>query len=141
MLVKTLVSAWGRLLRYSVAVVVAVSLAQGPSLAEEEELPENWEKNKLNGDVTAIAAGKAHWKNIGCYACHGRKAEGGVGPSLSDDIWIYKPTDKMVYNAISKGRSGTNMVGWSKELNPRQIWELVAFIRSLYVGDPEKIIW
>tara|TARA_A100001037_G_C15078139_1_gene602822 strand:- start:659 stop:1084 length:426 start_codon:yes stop_codon:yes gene_type:complete len=141
MLVKTLISAWGRLLRYGVAIVLAVSMAQGLSLAEEEELPENWEKNKLNGDVAAIAAGKAHWKNIGCYACHGRKAEGGVGPSLSDDIWIYKPTDKMVYNAIARGRSGTNMVGWSKDLTPRQIWELVAFIRSLYIGDPEKIIW
>ena len=109
--------------------------------ADEVASPESWEKNRLNGDLDAIAAGKAHWKNIGCYACHGRTAEGGVGPSLSDDIWVYKPTDRMVYNTIARGRAGTNMVGWSKELTPRQIWELVAFIRSLYVGDPEKIIW
>ena len=122
-------------------IILAICVMQSAVFAADEIAPEDWEKNKLNGDATAIAAGKAHWKNIGCYACHGRKAEGGVGPSLSDDIWIYKPTDKMVYNAIARGRSGTNMVWWSKDLTPRQIWELVAFIRSLYIGDPEKIIW
>ena len=130
-----------RLFRHLVVGVFVVLLMTGTARVEEGTSPESWETNPLNGNPDAIASGKAHWKNIGCYACHGRIAEGGVGPSLSDDIWVYKPTDRMVYNTISRGRSGTNMVGWSKDLTPEQIWELVAFIRSLYVGDPAKIIW
>ncbi len=92
-------------------------------------------------DAEAIAEGKALWSSTGCYACHGGKAEGGVGPSLTDDEWVYKPTDKALYKAIAQGRPGTNMVGWSKDLNNDQIWQLIAFIRSLYEGDPAKIIW
>jgi mono/diheme cytochrome c family protein len=33
------------------------------------------------------------------------------------------------------------MVGWSKDLSDEQIWKLIAYIRSLYEGDPDKIIW
>ena len=90
-------------LRRGAGIILVICVMQSGAFAEDEVAPENWEKNKLNGDAAAVAAGKAHWKNIGCYACHGRKAEGGVGPSLSDDIWIYKPTDKMVYNAFGHG--------------------------------------
>ena len=111
------------------------------AIADETIAPENWKTNLYTGDLDAIAAGKSLWKNIGCYSCHGQRAEGGVGPNLSDDVWVYKPTDKTLYNTIARGRSGTNMVGWSKELSPGQIWQLVAFIRSLYIGDPAKIIW
>ena len=70
-----------------------------------------------------------------------RVAEGGVGPSLIDDEWIYKPTDKTLFKTIAEGRKGTVMVGWSKELDPDQTWKVIAYIRSLYQGDPDKIIW
>jgi cytochrome c(L) len=99
------------------------------------------DSNPYTGDPDAITEGKALWRDTGCYSCHGGVAEGGVGPNLTDDDWVYKPTDKTLYKAISKGRNGTNMVGWSKELNPDQIWKVIAYIRSLYEGDPDKIIW
>jgi cytochrome c(L) len=101
----------------------------------------NAEKNPYAGDATAIKEGRKLWRKAGCYSCHGGVAEGGVGPSLIDDEWIYVPTDKTIYKAISDGRRGTVMVAWSKDLNPDQIWKVVAYIRSLYEGDPNKIIW
>ena len=64
-----------------------------------------------------------------------------MGPNLTDDQWVYKPTDKTLFKTISKGRKGTNMVGWSKDLDDDQIWKVIAYIRSLYQGDPHKIIW
>ncbi len=97
--------------------------------------------NPYTGDPAAIAAGKELWRDTGCYSCHGGLAEGGVGPDLTDDTWVYKPTDKMLFKTISKGRSGTNMVGWSADLDDDEIWRLVAYIRSLYRGSPKKIIW
>ncbi len=97
--------------------------------------------NPYTDDTAAVAEGKSLWGSAGCYSCHGGKAEGGLGPSLTDDDWVYTPTDKTLFKAISQGRPGTNMVGWSKDLSDEQIWKLIAYIRSLYEGDPDKIIW
>jgi cytochrome c(L) len=101
----------------------------------------NADNNPYTGDPAAIEEGRRLWRKTGCYSCHGGVAEGGVGPSLIDDEWIYVPTDKTLYKAISEGRRGTVMVAWSKELDPEQIWKVIAYIRSLYQGDPNKIIW
>jgi cytochrome c(L) len=99
------------------------------------------DKNPLTINDTNIIKGKKLWRKTGCYSCHGGNAEGGVGPSLKDDVWVYKPTDKMLFKTIAKGRSGTVMVGWEAELSETNIWEVIVFIRSLYTGDKKKIIW
>ena len=91
------------------------------------------EKNPFTGDAEAIAEGKQLWADTGCYACH--------GADLTDDEWVYRPTDATIFKAIARGRRGTTMVGWSDSLDDDQIWKVVAYIRSLYKGDPEKIIW
>ena len=111
----------------------------GAGSTEIEEIQVN--KNPLEINEENIAKGKKQWRKTGCYSCHGGNAEGGVGPSLQDDVWVYKPTDKMLFKTISKGRSGTVMVGWDLELSQTEIWEVIVFIRSLYNGDKSKIIW
>ncbi len=126
----------------TVAVVtLTVTVVCSDAIPDDAVSPENLDTNPYTGNLDAIADGRILWRNIGCYSCHGRTAEGGVGPNLSDDTWVYKPTDRTLFNTIARGRSGTNMVGWSNELSADQIWKLVAFIRSLYVGDSSKIIW
>lgn len=97
--------------------------------------------NPFTGDPDAIAQGKRLWAETGCYACHGKEAGGAVGPDLTDDQWVYRPTDATIFKAIAKGRKGTTMVGWSSSLTDEQIWKVIAYIRSLYKGDPDKIIW
>ncbi len=97
--------------------------------------------NPFTGDPDAIAQGKRLWAETGCYACHGKEAGGAVGPDLTDDQWVYRPTDATIFKAIAKGRKGTTMVGWSGSLTDEQIWKVIAYIRSLYKGDPDKIIW
>ncbi len=99
------------------------------------------ETNPYTGDPVAIEDGQELWAKTGCYSCHGETAEGAVGPNLTDDDWVYRPTDKTIFRAIAKGRKDTNMVGWSKKLTEDEIWKVIAYIRSLYKGDPEKIIW
>jgi cytochrome c(L) len=99
------------------------------------------DKNPLTLNEDNIFKGKKLWRKTGCYSCHGGNAEGGVGPSLQDDIWVYKPNDKMLFKTIAKGRSGTVMVAWESELSQTEIWEIIIFIRSLYTGDKSKIIW
>lgn len=97
--------------------------------------------NPLSINDENILKGKKNWRKAGCYSCHGGSGEGGVGPSLQDDVWVYKPTDKMLFKTIAKGRKGTVMVGWESELNNNEIWEIIVYIRSIYSGDKSKIIW
>lgn len=99
------------------------------------------DKNPYAGDEEAIAEGETLYVDTGCYACHGRKAEGAVGPSLVDDEWVRRPTDKTLFAVIANGRRGTNMVGWKDHLTEDQIWRVLAWIRSIYQGDPDKVIW
>ena len=101
----------------------------------------NIDNNPIEINAENILKGKKNWRKAGCYSCHGGNAEGGVGPNLQDDIWIYKPTDKMLFKTIAKGRKGTNMVGWESELDHYEIWEIIVYIRSIYLGDKDKIIW
>ena len=119
---------------WRLGVVVVAALLAGPAAA-------GGDKNPYTGDAAAIEDGRQLWAETGCYSCHGENAEGAVGPDLTDDEWVYRPTDKTLYRAIAEGRSGTNMVGWSTSLKPDEIWKIIAYIRSLYRGDPKKIIW
>ena len=116
------------------------SLAQA-GIEDKDTVPIENTENPFELDEKTIKAGKKLWRKRGCYSCHGGNAEGGVGPNLQDDIWVYKPSDAMLFKTIAKGRKGTNMVGWEKELNNDEIWKIIIFIRSIYNGDPQKIIW
>jgi cytochrome c-L len=98
-------------------------------------------KNPHAGSAEAIAEGKRFYLKAGCYACHGHEAEGAVGPDLTDDVWIYQPTDATLFKTISQGRAGTVMAGFADQLSAHEIWKIIAFIRSKYRGDPAKIIW
>jgi len=86
-------------------------------------------KNPFDGDVTAAAEGKKLFLKMGCYACHGHEAEGAVGPDLTDDEWIYKPTDAMIFNTINRGRPGTVMAPFGDQLKPEEIWKIVEWLR------------
>jgi cytochrome c(L) len=110
-------------LRYAGALALALLLI-GIARAEDEL------KNPFAGDAAAAAEGKRLFLKTGCYACHGHEAEGAVGPDLTDDEWIYKPTDSMIFNTIAKGRRGTVMAPFADQLTPDEIWKIVEFLRD-----------
>ena len=130
------------LINIILVILFLITLNKSMGGAGNKEIEEmQVDKNPLAINDTNIIKGKKIWRKTGCYSCHGGNAEGGVGPSLKDDVWVYKPTDKMLFKTIAKGRSGTVMVGWEAELSETNIWEVIVFIRSLYTGDKKKIIW
>ena len=86
--------------------------------------------NPFAGDASAAVEGKQLFLKTGCYSCHGHEAEGAVGPDLTDDEWIYKPTDSMIFNTIAKGRRGTVIAPFSDQLAPEEIWKVVEFLRD-----------
>jgi putative heme-binding domain-containing protein len=105
-------------------------------------------ENPLKGQPEAIRAGEKLFANM-CGGCHSAHAEGGRGPNLEDGQLVHRKDDRQLSASIRKGVPGTDMPPFN--LPDEQVWQLLAFIRSLSApaaesqapGDPEagKVIF
>ena len=97
-------------------------------------------KNPYTGNAAAIAEGKELYKKMNCYGCHGMQGGGGMGPSLIDETWkTGNGSDLSLLEQIREGKA--QMPPFKTVVNDDQAWKLIAYIRSLYKGDPTKITW
>lgn len=97
-------------------------------------------KNPYTGNADRITAGKAVWFKMSCYGCHGTMAGGGMGPNLTDAEWRYGGDDTSVFTTIKYGRPG-GMPPWGAKLSDDEIFTVMAYVRSLYRGDPSTKVW
>ncbi|MBI3209583.1 MAG: c-type cytochrome [Candidatus Solibacter usitatus] len=98
------------------------------SLSVCAQNPLNDPENPVAGDVAAIETGRKTFVNS-CAACHGANGEGGRGPALKEGRVIRRSSDFQMFTTIRKGVAGTDMPG--SNLPDDQLWQLVAFVRSL----------
>lgn len=64
-----------------------------------------------------------------CAQCHGKQREGGLGPSLVDNVWLNgEPTKSNLVKIISKGVLAKGMPAWEGLLNKTQIDQLSDFL-------------
>lgn len=84
----------------------------------------------LARDKLAVQAG-ADLFSRNCSKCHGARAEGGIGPNLTDEFWIGggAPTD--IHQAILLGRDGKGMPAWGLQLGTGAVQQLTAFALTL----------
>ena len=60
-----------------------------------------------------------------------------MGPSLRDSSWIYGGSNPHIFSSIAEGRAH-GMPAWGTRIPDQQIWQLVAYIRSLRTpNEPE----
>lgn len=90
---------------------------------------------KLDNAIAIIASGKAIFAQ-NCVACHGDKAQGTVGPNLTDEYWLHGGGIHNVFKTIKYGVLEKGMVSWEKTLTPKQISEVANFILSLKGTNP-----
>lgn len=85
---------------------------------------------KLAHDAEIVARGREVFQQT-CISCHGEKAQGLVGPNLTDDHWIHggRPTD--IYRLIGEGKLEKGMPSWRDALGPKKLQEVTAFVLSL----------
>ena len=83
----------------------------------------------------AVAEGQRLFSQMNCSGCHANGG-GGMGPPLMDDEWIYGSSPQQIFASIAQGRPN-GMPAWEYSLSNQQIWELVAFIRSLSGLEPK----
>jgi cytochrome c(L) len=108
--------------------------------AEEPAKPEKL--NPYTGKAEAIQEGRTLFLQNGCSACHGTGGGGGMGPALLDDEWKFGSDDLTLFKLI-KGEmpQQTMPAAFGSVLKDDEIWKIIAFVRSLYQGDPNKINW
>ncbi len=102
-----------------------------PEIAEME--------NPLAGDERAVEDGRKLYLQR-CALCHGNNGTGrgpaafGMKPKpldFSHAEHMEAVTDGQLYWAIQHGSPGTPMPAWKSVMNEREIWKIVAFIRTL----------
>jgi cytochrome c oxidase cbb3-type subunit 3 len=87
-------------------------------------------QNPLANDPDAAQRGMRDFDVFNCSGCHAANAGGGMGPSLSNDLWIYRSSPANIYLTIVQGRSA-GMPAFGAMLPDRTVWELVAYIQSI----------
>jgi cytochrome c oxidase cbb3-type subunit 2 len=113
-------------------------VAPAEAAVKEKHIP-----NPLAGDPVAIKQGAALYKQH-CANCHGAGGQGGIGPSLIDNMFLYiggdMPDDdyfEIINNGtqpgmVEDGRTAKGgMPSYSSTLEKNKIWALVSYIRSL----------
>lgn len=107
----------------------AASTPVGPVPGNHEHLI-HYRSNPLTGDSVALQDGRRLFDWYNCSGCHGGHAGGGMGPSLRDQVWIYGNRDDQIFDTIAQGRAN-GMPAWGSKIPQQQIWELVAYIKSM----------
>ena len=108
-----------------VAAALALELKNAPPVLTEAELM------AAVADKATVDAGAAKFKEV-CVACHGEKAEGKIGPNLTDKYWLHgKGNLADIYQTISKGVPEKGLPTWSRNLTPAELKNVAAFVGSL----------
>ncbi|WP_050385543.1 c-type cytochrome [Bradyrhizobium pachyrhizi] len=87
-------------------------------------------KNPVQGDPKAEQRGMTYFVNFNCIGCHAANGGGGMGPSLSNNIFTYGSQPENIYLSIYQGRPN-GMPAWGAVLPDTVIWDLVTYIGKI----------
>ena len=93
--------------------------------------------NPLAGNVAAIREGARLFDQI-CAQCHGNGAVGDArGPALNTGTFGHGGADADIFKTIRQGVPRTEMDAY-RDYSDDQVWQLVAFIKSLAPAAPAR---
>lgn len=111
--------------------ISAAAVPEGPYAGIAVSAVESTATNPYSNDPAAAKRGEALFLSMNCSGCHGQDAKTGIfAPNLTNNYWRYGSSDADVFNSIFYGRA-RGMPAWGAVLSKDQIWELVAYLRSL----------
>jgi len=125
--------------------------ATTPESGNPQDIAKSAEKGTLKSpypDFAGVADdGHKKFMGAGCNGCHGGTGGGGMGPPLTNPVWIYGSDDDTLFRLISLGsdelkkegyvRKGSeNVVGPMPQMgtvfkSPDDVWKVIAWIRSV----------
>lgn len=92
-------------------------------------------RNPLHGEAYAISEGARLFNWYNCSGCHANGG-GGIGPPLMKEQWIYGGEPENLFDTLVKGRPN-GMPSWGSRIPEYQMWQIVAYIRSLNGKEPQ----
>jgi len=92
---------------------------------------------KYDESAYAVSEGKRLYSAFNCVGCHAHGG-GAIGPALMDAEWIYGSRPEQIYSDIVQGRPN-GMPSFAGKIPDYQVWELVAYVRSLSGQLPSTI--
>jgi alcohol dehydrogenase (cytochrome c) len=104
-------------------------LSLGCGRAPQAQNPADIPANPYQGRQSAIDAGRKTFNGT-CAACHGAEASGGRGPALNSGNFPHGDRDFDLFHNIKSGIATGGMPAFAA-LPDTEIWQLVAFIKSL----------
>jgi cytochrome c oxidase cbb3-type subunit 3 len=96
------------------------------------------EAEAVNEDVLARASRDGATIAVGakvfaqrCVPCHGDRAQGVIGPNLTDDFQIHGRSRMDIYKTIRNGATGTPMLAWGEQLTATDVMAVAAYAITL----------
>mgnify|MGYP003407022912 CR=1 FL=1 len=81
-------------------------------------------------DASALRAGQQAY-TTNCVACHGSKAEGTIGPNLTDSAWLHGGNPSKIFSTIRDGVPAKGMPTWGAILGNIGVRDVAAYVVSL----------
>lgn len=92
-------------------------------------LPSPPSSNMYQESAYAVSEGQKLFDQYNCSGCHAHGG-GGIGPPLMDNNWIYGDQPGNIFATITQGRPN-GMPSFRNRIPEYQVWELVAYVRSM----------
>jgi mono/diheme cytochrome c family protein len=125
--------------------------ATTPATGNPQDIAKSAEKGTLKSpypDFASVAdEGHKKFMGAGCNGCHGGTGGGGMGPPLTNPVWVYGSDDDTLFRLISLGSDELKKEGYNRKgsesvvgpmppmgtvlKSPDDIWKVIAWIRSV----------
>jgi mono/diheme cytochrome c family protein len=116
-----------------------------------QDIARSAEKGSLKSpfqDFKKVAEeGHQKFMSAGCNGCHGGTGGGGMGPPLTNQVWVYGSDDDTLFRLISLGSDELKKMGFTRKgsenvvgpmppmggvlKDPDSVWKVIAWIRSI----------
>jgi cytochrome c oxidase cbb3-type subunit 3 len=109
------------------------SLRPGPRVGMDSlpqtPMAEGSAGREVEKNAYALSEGKRLFSAMNCVGCHSHGG-GGMGPALMDSVWFYGHEPRQIFASIVEGRPN-GMPSFRGRIAEYQVWQLVAYVRSL----------
>jgi cytochrome c oxidase cbb3-type subunit 3/ubiquinol-cytochrome c reductase cytochrome c subunit len=86
--------------------------------------------------ATGDAAGGKTVYDALCVRCHGTPAQRSSAVHLANPVFLATASDAFLRHAVESGRPPTSMVPWKGALTPRQLDDVLAYVRAMAAPAP-----
>ncbi|CBE67250.1 c-type cytochrome [Candidatus Methylomirabilis sp.] len=117
---------------------------KGPETPAPADQQKPKKLNPFTGNADAIKAGRQLYLEKGCPGCHGSGGGGAMAGATAfiRDTWKFAGDDDTYFKVIKGTYPGQTMPAvFGATLTDEETWKIIAWIRSIYKGDPERIVW